>query len=116
MQAASDLFLGWSKDASLHVDFYVRQLHDCKTAANIDTPWMIRTSLLMRTIAARRSRRRYAKSGDAAAISGDIGQSEALDAAVTRFAARYADQTEQDFERLKAAAKNGRPSSPSPRC
>jgi uncharacterized protein (DUF2252 family) len=107
MQAASDLFLGWSKDASLRVDFYVRQLHDCKTAADIDTmdhPHLVAYANHCGAALARA----HAKSGDAAAISGYIGQSEALDAAVTRFAARYANQTEQDFERLKAAAKNGR--------
>ncbi len=37
MQAASDMFLGWSSARSQGVDFYVRQLRDCKTAANVDT-------------------------------------------------------------------------------
>ena len=37
MQAASDIFLGWSTDPTLRVDFYVRQMRDCKAATNIDT-------------------------------------------------------------------------------
>jgi hypothetical protein len=52
--------------------------------------------------------RAHAKVGDAAAISGYIGKSEALDAALARFAAAYADRTEKDFDMLRAAAKSGR--------
>jgi uncharacterized protein (DUF2252 family) len=107
MQAASDLFLGWSNDSSLRVDFYVRQLRDCKTAANIDT--MSHTHLVEYAHHCGAAlARAHAKTGDAAAISGYIGKSDALDAALARFAAIYADQTEQDFERLKTAAQHGR--------
>ena len=52
--------------------------------------------------------RAHAKAGDAAAIRGYVGKSEALDLALARFAAAYADQTEKDFETLKAAADKGR--------
>ena len=37
-----------------------------------------------------------------------MSKSEALDIALARFAAAYADQTEKDFETLKAAAETGR--------
>ena len=107
MQAASDMFLGWSSDPSLRVDFYVRQLRDCKTAANIDTmdyPHLVDYARHCGAALARA----HAKAGDAAAISGYIGKSEALDGALMRFATAYADQTENDFEMLKAAAENGR--------
>jgi uncharacterized protein (DUF2252 family) len=107
MQAASDLFLGWSRDPTLRVDFYVRQLRDCKTAANIDTMDYAHLTDYARHCGAVLARA-HAKTGDAAAISGYIGQSDALDTALARFAAAYADQTEQDFERLKTAAQNGR--------
>ena len=107
MQAASDLFLGWSTDSSLRVDFYVRQLRDCKTAANIDTMNHSHLVEYARHCGAALARA-HAKTGDAAVISGYIGKSDALDTALTRFAAIYADQTEQDFERLKTAAQNGR--------
>ncbi len=107
MQSASDLFLGWSKDSSRRVDFYVRQLRDCKTAANIGT--MDHAHLLdYAQHCGAALARAHAKTGDAAAISGYIGQNEALDTALTRFAESYADQTERDFEQLKKAAKNGR--------
>ena len=107
MQAASDMFLGWTTDPSLRVDFYVRQLRDCKTAANIDTmdyPHLLDYAHHCGAALARA----HAKAGDAAAISGYIGKTEALDAALARFATAYADQTERDFEMLKAAAENGR--------
>jgi uncharacterized protein (DUF2252 family) len=107
MQSASDLFLGWSRNASLGVDFYVRQLRDCKTAADIDTMSSAHLSDYANHCGAALARA-HAKTGDAAAISGYIGAGAALDSAVTRFAAAYADQTEQDYEQLKKAAKSGR--------
>jgi uncharacterized protein (DUF2252 family) len=107
MQAASDLFLGWSRDASLGVDFYVRQLRDCKTSAGIDTMNAAHLADYANHCGAALARA-HAKTGDAAAISGYIGQGAAMDAALARFAAAYADQTEMDYEELKKAAKAGR--------
>jgi len=107
MQAASDLFLGWSRDASLGVDFYVRQLRDCKTSANVDTMNAAHLVDFAHHCGAALARA-HAKTGDAAAISGYIGQGTALDTAIARFAAAYADQTERDYEELKKAAKAGR--------
>ena len=107
MQSASDLFLGWSQDASLRVDFYVRQLRDCKTAADIDAMNSAHLADYANHCGAALARA-HAKTGDAAAINGYIGQSTALDSALTRFAAAYADQNERDYEQLKKAAKSGR--------
>jgi uncharacterized protein (DUF2252 family) len=107
MQSASDLFLGWSRDAALDVDFYVRQLRDCKTAADIDTMSSAHLSDYANHCGAALARA-HAKTGDAAAISGYIGQNTTLDSALTRFAAAYADQTEEDYDKLKKAAKSGR--------
>ena len=50
----------------------------------------------------------HAKSGDAAMLAGYVGKSEALDDAMVQFARAYADQTEQDYDRLVQAAKQGR--------
>jgi uncharacterized protein (DUF2252 family) len=107
MQSASDLFLGWARDPTLNVDFYVRQLRDCKTAADIDTMSSAHLSDYANHCGAALARA-HAKTGDAAAISGYIGQGTTLDVALTRFAAAYADQTEKDFEILAKAAKSGR--------
>jgi len=107
MQAASDLFLGWSRDPTLRVDFYVRQLRDCKTAANIDAmdfPHLLDYAHHCGAALARA----HAKAGDPAAVSGYIGKGDTLDLALARFAEKYADQTERDFALLKAAAKSGR--------
>jgi uncharacterized protein (DUF2252 family) len=107
MQAASDIFLGWSADPLLRVDFYARQLRDCKTAANVDTmdhPHLVDYARHCGAALARA----HAKAGDPTAISGYVGRSEALDVALARFAAAYADQTERDFEALKEAAERGR--------
>ncbi len=107
LQTASDMFLGWSKDPTLRVDFYVRQLRDCKTAADIDTMNYPHLRDYARHCGATLARA-HAKAGDAAAISGYIGKSEVLDTAMLRFAEAYADQTEADFAILTAAAKAGR--------
>ena len=107
MQAASDIFLGWSADPELHVDYYVRQLRDCKTAADVDTMDYPHLFDYARHCGAALARA-HAKAGDAAAINGYAGKRESLDAALARFAAAYADQTEEDFATLKVAAKAGR--------
>jgi uncharacterized protein (DUF2252 family) len=107
MQAAADLFLGWARDPSLKVDFYVRQLRDCKTAASIDAMNAAHLADYAQHCGAALARA-HAKTGDAAAISGYIGRGTTLDAAITRFAAAYADQTEKDYEQLKKAVKAGR--------
>jgi uncharacterized protein (DUF2252 family) len=107
MQAASDMFLGWSSDPALRVDFYVRQLRDCKTAADVDTmdyPHLVDYARHCGAALAHA----HAKAGDAAAIEGYAGTNDALDSALARFAAAYADQTEKDYETLKQAAKAGR--------
>ena len=107
MQAASDIFLGWSVDPVLRVDFYVRQLRDCKTATNVDTMDYSHLFDYAQHCGAALARA-HAKAGDAATISGYVGKSDALDGALALFATAYADQTERDFETLKAAAKTGR--------
>ena len=107
MQAASDMFLGWSHARSQGVDFYVRQLRDCKTAANVDTmdyPHLLDYAHHCGAALARA----HAKAGDPAVISGYAGKGAALDTALARFAAAYADRTEADFEVLQRASESGR--------
>jgi hypothetical protein len=41
-------------------------------------------------------------------LAGYVGKSEALDDAMVKFAHAYADQTEQDYDSLVQAAKQGR--------
>jgi hypothetical protein len=52
--------------------------------------------------------RSHARSGDAAVISGYLGESDTFDKAIADFSAAYADQTERDHAALKKATRKGR--------
>jgi uncharacterized protein DUF2252 len=91
---------GWGRaDAR---DFYVRQLSELKGAAAIEELDGLPDYGGMRGWALA-----LAKSGDAAAIAGYCGKSDALDEAIAKFALSYW-QTEQDFEALAKSRRTGR--------
>jgi uncharacterized protein (DUF2252 family) len=96
MQAASDMFLGWTRSADDH-DFYVRQLRDMKVTADLER---LRAAELADYAlhCAWALARAHARTGDATAIAGYLGRSTAFDRAAARFAAAYADQNERDYE------------------
>lgn len=106
MQSASDIFLGWSRDAKGR-DYYCRQLRDMKVSLVLD-----RISAAGLTDYAgwcgRALARAHARSGDAATLTGYLGDNSVFDHALAKFAVAYADQTERDFEALKKAVKAGR--------
>jgi uncharacterized protein DUF2252 len=106
MQAASDIFLGWFHSTEGR-DYYVRQLRDMKATAEIDG---MSTAALTEygIICAVALSRAHARSGDAAFISGYLGNKTTFDSAVAVFARHYADQTEADHSKLVAAVKAGR--------
>jgi uncharacterized protein (DUF2252 family) len=105
MQAASDLFLGWT-EGKLGRQFYVRQLKDMKTKIMVElfglTDMLQYAELCGFTLA-----RAHARSGDSAFISGYLGQSDSFDKAIATFSAAYADQSEKDHEVLMKAVRNG---------
>jgi uncharacterized protein (DUF2252 family) len=111
MQAASDIFLGWQHAAAgldgRSRDFYVRQLRDWKFSLDIETmvPEGLRmyASLCGWTLA-----RAHARSGDRVAIAAYLGNSDAFDRAITKFASAYADQNERDHQSLVDAVASGR--------
>ncbi len=110
MQAASDIFLGYTKDEDLGREFYVRTLknHRLGSISEISEGEALSdyARLCGRTLA-----RAHARSGDPAAISGYSGKSEVLDDAIASFAMAYADQTILDHAALvkaKAPAKSGK--------
>jgi uncharacterized protein (DUF2252 family) len=110
MQAASDIFLGWMRVTGLdglQRDFYVRQLWDWKSSADVDSMdprgMTIYSKLCAWTLA-----RGHARSGDAIAIAAYLGSSDAFDKAITRFAETYADQNERDHLALIEAIDEGR--------
>jgi uncharacterized protein (DUF2252 family) len=109
MQAAPDVFLGWALSGTPEGErhFYVRQLKDSRLAA-IGTalegdalPFYAR--LCGRTLA-----RAHARSGDAAAIAGYLGDGDGFDEALAAFAMAYADQTERDHMAFREAIRSGR--------
>jgi hypothetical protein len=52
--------------------------------------------------------RAHARTGDAAQIAGYLGNSDALDKAMVKFAFAYADQTQHDHEVFVQATRSGR--------
>lgn len=106
LQAASDIFLGWTRDDQGH-DYYFRQLRDMKMTINVeDMPkedWVEYLELCGWTLA-----RAHARTSDPAQIAGYLGRSEVFDKAVARFAFAYADQTQRDHEMFVKVMRNGR--------
>jgi uncharacterized protein (DUF2252 family) len=105
MQAASDIFLGWTSGPG--GDYYVRQLRDAKVSVNVETF----DENLFRVYARAcgwNLARAHSKSGNKWVISGYLGKSDAFDEAIARFAKAYADQTERDHAALKAAVSAGK--------
>jgi uncharacterized protein (DUF2252 family) len=106
MQAASDIFLGWTQgQAGRH--FYIRQLRDMKIkplvelfnpASMLDYAMMCGWTLA----------RAHARSGDPAMMAGYMGKSDVFDKAIATFSKAYADQAEQDHAAFKDAIRQGR--------
>lgn len=107
IQGAPDIFLGWGELDGIH--FYVRQLRDMKGGVEFDPKTVNIDNLpAYSSLCAWALALAHAKSGDAAMIAGYTGNSEELDEAMVKFAFAYADQTEKDFDMLRAAAKSGK--------
>ena len=107
MQAASDIFLGWTTEAKTQHHYYWRQLHDMKGSA--DTSAMDATEMAdYAKLCGWTLARAHACSGDPIAIAGYLGSSDAFDQAVADFATRYADQNERDYEAFVKAIEDGR--------
>ena len=108
MQAASDVFLGWTDNADgANRHYYVRQLRDMKMSADVSvmTPTHLSEygSLCGWTLA-----RAHAKTGDSPQISGYMGDGHEFDEAMAQFATAYADQNEADYRDFKKAVNTGR--------
>jgi uncharacterized protein (DUF2252 family) len=107
IQAASDIFLGWTRGLDTTRYFYWRQLRDMKASALVDlmspTVMSYYARLCGWTLA-----RAHARSGDPVALSEYLGDGDAIDRAVTNFARRYAEQNERDYGELLQAVQSGR--------
>ena len=105
MQAASDLFLGWTEYEDRH--FYIRRLRDTKIKPMIEGLSATRLGLYSGWCGWALARA-HAKSGDAAMISGYLGSNSRFDKAIAKFAITYAEQNERDFKTLLKAIGDGR--------
>ena len=98
MQAASDIFLGWTHDDKGR-QFYVRQLKN-RRLGSIGELIKSKSLQAYATLCGRTLARAHARTGDAAMITGYCGKSEELDEALATFALSYASQTVLDHAKL----------------
>jgi uncharacterized protein (DUF2252 family) len=106
LQAASDVFLGWTRDDDGH-DYYFRQLRDMKMS--IDVGKLNKDELMEYVeVCGWALARAHARTGDPARIGGYLGKKGVFDEAVRKFAIAYADQTERDHQTLVKAVRAGK--------
>ena len=107
MQAASDIFLGWTKGVQANRYLYWRQLRDMKGSANVDAmsaaALEVYAGLCGWTLA-----RAHARSGDPVAMAAYLGERDEFDTAIADFSQRYADQNEIDYQAFVDAVRTGR--------
>jgi uncharacterized protein (DUF2252 family) len=107
MQAASDIFLGWTKGYEQDRFYYWRQLRDMK--GSIDVESMAPAGMAFYAdVCGWTLARAHARSGDPVAIASYLGGGDRFDRAMTDFAERYADQNERDYEAFCEAIRSGR--------
>lgn len=103
LQAASDVFLGWTHDDEGR-HYYFRQLRDMRMKIDLTKmsreDWFEYSELCGWALA-----RAHARTGDPARIAGYLGKGEAFDEAIEEFAVAYADQTERDHGALVKAIR-----------
>ena len=107
MQAASDIFLGWSDGLQDGRYYYWRQLRDMKASAEVER-FQPAGLAFYGDICGWTLARAHARSGDPVAIAAYLGKGDAFDEAVGSFARRYADVNESDYAAFVAAVVEGR--------
>jgi len=107
MQAASDIYLGWTKGVEDNRYLYWRQLRDMKGSALVESMPPDRMVIYAR-ICGWTLARAHARSGDAIALAAYLGRSDKFDRSITDFSERYADQNDRDFQAFTKAIKSKR--------
>jgi uncharacterized protein (DUF2252 family) len=107
MQAASDIFLGWTKGVQDNRYLYWRQLRDMKGSAVVEGMKPLGMTFYAGacgwTLA-----RAHARSGDPVAIASYLGKSDKFELSITDFSERYADQNDKDYQAFADAVRSGR--------
>ena len=113
MQAATDLFLGWTTDSASGRQFYVRHLKNRRLGSIAE---LLETKALPQyaTLCGRTLARAHARSSDAATIWGYMGRNEVFADAIASFAMLYAAQNKKDFAAFVAAADAAKPAAAQP--
>jgi uncharacterized protein (DUF2252 family) len=107
MQAASDIYLGWTKGVDVRRHFYWRQLRDMKGSAVVEDMIPLGLTYYAR-ICGWTLARAHARSGDPVAIAEYLGASDAFDTSITDFSQRYANQNQKDYAEFVNAIRSGR--------
>jgi uncharacterized protein (DUF2252 family) len=105
MQAATDVFLGWSENLDGQ-HFYVRQFRDMKGSFSFEGAkenGMLRYGQLC----GRALARAHARSGDASTILGYLGKGSRFADCIATFSQAYAQQNQRDYEAFVTAIKDG---------
>ena len=106
LQAASDIFLGWTKGLQSDRYYYWRQLRDMKTSVVVEGMSPVGMAYYARlcgwTLA-----RAHARTGDPIAIAEYLGQDTDFENAIADFSNAYARQNQRDFEAFIDAIARG---------
>jgi uncharacterized protein (DUF2252 family) len=108
MQAAGDMFLGWTTGTGkARTQMYIRQLSDAKIKPVIEImkPTNLKNyaGLCGKVLA-----RAHARTADPVVLTGYMGKSNAFEDALAAFGVAYASQNEQDHAALLNAIRDGR--------
>jgi uncharacterized protein (DUF2252 family) len=106
MQAASDIYLGWTKGLDVGRHYYWRQLRDMKGSVDVESAIPFGLTYYAR-ICGWTLARAHARSGDPIAIAAYLGETDAFDKSITDFSQRYADQNEKDYTEFVNAVHSG---------
>jgi len=104
MQAASDVFLGWTQDPASGRHFYVRQLKN-RRLGSVSELVEEQALVQLRTPVRTHARARACALADRGNSRRLHGQNGVLDDALASFAMAYAARTQSDYDRLLKAKR-----------
>ena len=107
MQAASDIYLGWTKGVQEDRYLYWRQLRDMKGSADVESH-QAAGAVVLRAAVRLDAGPRPRPLGGPGRHRRLPGQERQFDEAIADFSERYADQNERDYEAFMAAIASGR--------